>query len=290
MNPLPSGHDPVRARKSKPGRKVLLGAGAGALAVLVGVGGWMGGRVYAGESALPFGPSETTAPDEDGNEPTPEEEGSESSGEAEPSGGTAEYRGMVLTLPDGWLSETVTDESFQPEVPGTESDAIVEDWLVLYPEEQEEACTEDPDSPLRSESAEWVWNDTSTGCAHLKVLGPGAIQFGGGGFGPLTTLENRGPNNAYAPSSNPEPCPAGQRRHSDSAPDFKGAGEWAFEELELGGESATWTRGSVVCLHTFNQELSHYFQQMWLLDGPQILVVDGYGLRQAEHVLASAEW
>lgn len=281
----------MQADKGKPGRKVLLGAGAGVLAVLVGVGGWMGGRVYAGEPVLPFGSSEEAA--EADGAPVPEEEGSQSSeeaGEAEPADGTAEYRGMTLTLPDGWLAETVTDQAFGSGLPGTEDDDVVEDWLVLYPEEQGEDCTEDPDSPLDSGAAEWAWNDTSTGCAHLKVLGPGAIRFGGAGFGPLTTLENRGPNNAYAPSGNPEPCPVGQRRHSDSAPDFKGAGEWAFEELDLGGESATWTEGSAVCLHTFNEELSHYFQQMWLLDGPQILVVDGYGLREAEHILATARW
>jgi hypothetical protein len=268
---------------------VLLGAGATALAVVVGAGGWVGGRVYAGESAWPFGASEEApAPDRTAEPEEEEEEPVQEGGVAEAAGDTATYRGMTLTLPNRWAAEVVADESFHPDVPGAEGDPVVEDWLVLYPLDQHEDCTDDPQSPLGDGS--WSWNDTSTACKHLKILGPGAIQYGGGGFGPLTTLENRDPHNAYAPAGNPMPCPGMQRLHPDTSPDFRGPGEWDLEEVDLGGESATWTRGSVICYQTFAQEMTYYRQQMWLVPDRQILVVDGYRQVQAEAVLNAAQW
>ncbi|GAB3702661.1 hypothetical protein GCM10028793_31140 [Nocardiopsis oceani] len=261
------------------GSKVLLGVGAGALAVAVGAGGWMGGRVYAGEPLLPFGGGEEAAE----ADPSPENE------DEDPEE-TVDYRGMTLSLPEGWIAETLSDESFQSDVPGSEGEPVVEDWLVLYPEDQDPVCTEDSEDPLDGDGEAWAWNDTTTGCEHLKVLGPGAMQYGGAGFAPLQSLENSGPNSAYSPTSNPAPCPRGQGVHPETSPDFRGDGEWDLDEVQLGTENATRTEGSATCMDPATGDLGYYVQRMWLLDGPEILVVDGYEMEEADDILASAEW
>jgi hypothetical protein len=254
-------------RKRGGGGRVLVGLGAVVLVLGSAAAGLAGGVLHGAASIQPR---------ESGAAPDRAEERAEAAAAPEQTGERVEYRGMSVLLPEGWAAETVTD-SFSG-LEAVPQDSVTEEWLTLYPEGQQ-AC----------QGLEWAWADTSTGCAHLKVLGPSALRLGRAGGGPVT-LEGVGPHSSFSPGTNPAPCPEGVTPHTEADPGFRGIDQWDVTETKAGEEPAGYAEGSVVCSDPATGGLAYVDQRLWLIEGAEILVVDGYRLDEAEAVVASAEW
>ncbi len=264
-DPLPPNPVPPSPVPSKPrGGTALAVACAVVLVTAVCAGGWVGGRLYAGDPVLPLGAAAPTTGD---TAPSPE---------PSPEGERVGYRGMSVALPGGWTSQTVR-EGFGV-MSGPPEDLVEEEWLVLRPRDQSEC-----------EGNEWTWTDNHTGCRHLKVLGPLGIRYGGSGYGPID-LDTVGSHTSYTASGNPHPCPEGVPSHTTGTEEVPGLLPWEVEERDLGGEPARYGVGPTICYDVESQGFRHFEQRLWLVEDAGILVVDGYGLAEAEDVLATAEW
>jgi hypothetical protein len=248
------------------GGRVLVGLGAVVLLVGSAAAGLAGGVLHGAASIQPR---------ESGAAPDRAEERAEAAAPEE-TGERVEYRGMSVLLPEGWAAETVTDEFGSNTTPPSE--AVAGEWTVLYPEGQD-GC----------DGHEWSWTDTGTGCAHLKILGPQGIQYGSGILSPIE-LSTGGPSTAFRPSDNATLCPEGVITHTEADPGFRGIGQWDTTEDKAGEEPAGYTEGSAACLDPATGGLAYVDQRLWFIEGAEILVVDGYGLDEAEAVVASAEW
>jgi len=225
----------------------------------IGAGGWVAGRLYTGEPILPLGAEASEEP-------------------GEPEGERVEYRGMSLPLPEGWAADTVEEEFGVLSTPG---ERVTEEWLVLYPEGQE-GCA----------GVEWSWTEVSTGCEHVKVLGPGGIAYGSGGYAPLDGSDL---SYSYNPSSNPSPCPEGVPVHDEGDEGYRGPQDWDEEARDLGGEEAVHAEGSALCFPMDGgaqggSDFRYHVQRMWLVEEREILIVDDYGLEALDGALEGVEW
>ncbi|MDA8370395.1 MAG: serine/threonine-protein kinase [Nocardiopsaceae bacterium] len=240
---------------------------AGATATAVTTGGWVGGRALAGEPILPFGAEETAESQQQ---------------EQRPDGQEIEFRGLTLRIPDDWKAQTLEDD-FYASVP---EDAVTDEWLLLYPGGQPgcENVSLDPG----------LWETVLTDCRHVKIFGPGGIEYGGPGWGPITEDEASG---IYAPSGNPPPCPQDREIHEDpDARDPSGRAELA-EPRPVGDREALYREVLVAC---FGEDAGvdengvnnwwYYDQRTWFLPDEQIFVVDDSGVEEMDDILAAAEW
>ena len=224
----------------------------------VATGGWVGGRLYDGEPVWPFGGEETATVEE-----------------TEPEGDRVEFRGMSLTLPEGWTSELVEDEFGIFSEPGPYT---TEEWLVLRPGGQE-ACD-------ATASTDWL----HTGCRHIKVFGPAGIEYGGEGYSPMTESAAADGSYGFNPGSNPTACPEGVPTSTvDQAVDR----EWDRGTRDAGGVEAAYAEGASFCVNPVDGDTSpvlQFGQRLWLMEEQGILVVDNYGIGAFDAVLADAAW
>ena len=137
---------------------------------------------------------------------------------------------------------------------------------------------DDPDPP------DWLAY-TSTGCRHLKVLGPAGIGFGGAGWAAVTMEPGAG--STYTASGDPQPCPEGEPTFADTDP---AAGQGTVEERKAGGEPVSYLATSLMCLDLATGAFTNVEQRLWLIPGAEILVVDNYRFDETEDLLVSAEW
>ncbi|MFC4561857.1 serine/threonine protein kinase [Nocardiopsis mangrovi] len=240
---------------------------AGVTATTVVTGGWIGGRVYAGEPVLPFGAAEPSA------SASPEREGQE-----------VAFRGMSIWIPDDWTAETVLDTFGGPSEQGN---GPVEEWIVLYPGGQE-GC----------DSVDWSFGASPTpeGCDHVKILGPAGIEYGGTGYGPIDEANDDGTQGMYLPASEVPGCSEGVPTYTREDDRYRGEGDWEYATRPVGDADASYAAGSLVCIsfpdpddYNVNEELYHD-QRTWLLPEQEILVVDNYGIDAMDDILAGAEW
>ncbi|MFI6578495.1 hypothetical protein ACIBFB_22145 [Nocardiopsis sp. NPDC050513] len=195
---------------------------------------------------------------------------------AEGAGGTpVELGGVTLTLPDGWGAEPVSEEVGALSDPEGERERV--SWLALYPEGQA-ACA----------GTAWSWNDLGSGCRHLKVFGPEVLDYAGPGYVPMDVASGTGA--AYAPSSDPGPCSEEVALHGQG--DLAGGvGDgWSADTVPVAGGQAIRATGSVPCFDTGASDFASFEQSVWLLEGPDVLVVDDYGLDGTEGLVSSARW
>jgi hypothetical protein len=253
-------------RKRGGGGRVLVGLGAVVLVLGSAAAGLAGGVLHGAASIQPR---------ESGAAPDRAEERAEAAAAPEQTGERVEYRGMSVLLPEGWAAETVTDEFGSGADP--QAELVTEEWMVLYPEGQE-AC----------EGQEWSWTDTSTGCRHLKVLGPGGIGSGGAGWAAITLEPGAG--STYTASGNPTPCPEGEPTSAEPGAEVPAAGQGTVEERKAGGEPVSYLATALTCLDEASGTFVNVEQRLWLLEGAEILVVDDYRFDETEGLLASAEW
>ncbi|RKS07332.1 hypothetical protein DFP74_2998 [Nocardiopsis sp. Huas11] len=263
--PTPSAYPAAAAPKKRgAGRKVLAGVGAAVLVVGSATAGLAGGVVHGGASLQPL---------DEGIATNTAREPAEAAATEEPRE-RVELLAMSVQVPEGWAAETVTG-SFSELVDGRE-DTVTAEWLTLYPEGQE-AC-----------DGEWHWMNTSSGCAHLKVLGPEGLRLAAGGF-PLT-LEGVGPHSSFRPGFDPGSCAEGVPTHTESDPGFRGLDQWEVTEDKAGEKAAGYAEGSTACMDPETGAIVYVDQRLWLVEEEEILFVDAYGLDAAESVVASAEW
>ncbi|GAB2483151.1 hypothetical protein [Nocardiopsis aegyptia] len=262
----PASHAPTAPRRRGTGRKVLVGVGAAVLVLGSATAGLAGGVLHGGASLQPL--------DGEGAAPDTAEARSEAA-PAEDPGERVEFRGMSVLLPEGWAAETVTDSFGAGAAP--EEGRVSEDWTALYPEGQE-AC----------EAQEWSWTDTSTGCRHLKLLGPGGIAHGGAGWAAVTM--EPGPGSTYTASGNAQPCPEGEPTFTEADPERPAADQGTVEESKVGGEPASFLVASLTCVDEATATFTSVEQRLWLVPGAEILVVDNYRFEETEALLASAQW
>ncbi|MFC7326944.1 serine/threonine-protein kinase [Marinactinospora rubrisoli] len=235
----------------------LIAAGATATAVVTG--GWIGGRIYAGEPILPFGAdAEETAATRDG---TP-----------------VEFQGLTLWLPDGWQVERIRDEFGPLSAP---EPRVAEEWLVLYPGGQE-GCAD----------VDWMWADTNvSSCEHVRVFGRSGIAFGGPGYGPISAEDEPAPQ--FIPASEVPGCPEGRSLYTEDDPGYPAE---VAETRPVGGQDAAYREVSVPCSHQEDPadwsspvNLRYYDQRWWLLPDSEIFILDGYGIEALDGILADAE-
>ncbi|MFL1429327.1 MULTISPECIES: hypothetical protein [unclassified Nocardiopsis] len=179
------------------------------------------------------------------------------------------YRGVSLLLPPGWTSRVVTD-SFGS-LAGPEEDLVEEEWTVLYPDAPE--CAD----------VGWTWTENSTGCAHLKVLGPLGLEHGGSGYAPVS-IDTLTPGSSYTASGDPAPCPEGVPTLEGETP---GPDSWETGDRAAGPWTAGYGVGPTACYDGSTGGFAYFEQRLWILDEPGVLVVDNYGLPDAEDVVAS---
>ncbi|RCV49959.1 serine/threonine protein kinase [Marinitenerispora sediminis] len=232
---------------------------AGATATAVVTGGWIGGRVYAGEPILPFGAAaeETPAPRD---------------------GTPVEFRGLTMWLPDGWQAERIEDEFGPLSAPDPR---VTEEWLVLYPGGQE-GCAD----------VDWMWADTNVpSCEHVRVFGPGGIAFGGPGYGPITAEEDPAPQ--FIPASEVPGCPEGRSVYTEDDPRH---GAEVAETRPVGDQQAAYREVTVPCSQWEDPtdwsspvNTRYYDQRWWLLPDSEIFILDGYGIEALDGILADAE-
>ena len=234
---------------------------ATATATAVTTGAWIGGRIYADEPILPFGDQSATAEPSSGAE-----------------GESVEFRGMTLTLPEGWTGLIVEDEFADFAV---EEERVTEEWLVLYAGGQEEC-----------EGVEWTWSAPENGyrCQHVKVLGPAGIDYGGESWQPITERAPAGRQARYDPGTDAGPCPYDVELWVPA--EGENEAELEYRTAAVGEREASYAVGSVRCSDPDpdNAEFVSFEQRTWLLDEPRILVVDEYGIEELDAILADATW
>ncbi|MFE3457761.1 serine/threonine-protein kinase [Nocardiopsis aegyptia] len=234
---------------------------ATATATAVTTGAWIGGRLYSDQPVLPFGEQSATA------EPSSEAEGER-----------VEFRGMTLTLPEGWTALTVEEEFGNFSV---EEERVTEEWMVLYPGGQE-GC----------EGVDWTWGygPELVRCHHVRVLGPAGIDYGGEAWQPIDRATPDGRQGRFGPGTDAGPCPY----DVELSPVDPGVtyADLDYETVAVGDREASYAVGPRHCadMNAENAEFSSFEQRSWLLDEPQILIVDEYGIEELDAILAGAEW
>jgi hypothetical protein len=237
---------------------------ATATATAVTTGAWVGGRLYTDQPILPFGQGSAAA--EPSSDPAAE-------------GERVEFRGMTLTLPEGWTALTVEEEFGNFSV---EEERVTEEWMVLYPGGQE-GC----------EGIDWTWGHQPEPfpCHHVRVLGPAGIDYGGESWQPITENAPAGRQGRFAPGTNAGPCPHGVELRDPTGGENEA--ELEYRTVAVGDRDASHAVGSVRCVDVENPENSEFLsfeQRSWLLGEPQILIVDEYGIEELDSMLAGAEW
>jgi len=272
------------------------GVGRGVLAVVAALtvlaviaGAWTIGRVATDQPILPPAgtePTESAAAEE----PPPA-----------PATQTVEYRGVEFALPADWTVVTVPDVTFADFTePGGEQ--IVEDILVAWPAGQA-GCAE------IDWARQWVWRERD--CVHVKILGPGAITFTGlidsaaySGRS-ITEDDRRGVFYPYTQGGLPCPSANGVDPYGANGEDYVPADdlhsleelddhEWgtplAVEAVTVRGQDALYREYPVTCVRLQEfllAEDTYYLQRSWFLPGPQVLVVDEYGIPELDEAMAA---
>ncbi|PSK86275.1 serine/threonine protein kinase [Murinocardiopsis flavida] len=237
---------------------------AGATATTVVTGGWVGGRMAAGQPVLPF--TEQAA-----SEDAPPRDGKK-----------VEFRGMSIWIPESWTAKTINDDF----VNFSENDHAgygPQDWVLLYPGGQPECADVD-----------WEWTVNAPPCRHVKLMGNIGIENGGPGFGPITDDPEQA---LFNPSTNPMPCP-------DAEDSYRREGEWyATNQVKDSGSAPVGDRKALhrvapsLCVDPEETApsdgglVTRFFdQESWLMADAGILVVDDYGIDGLAGILADAEW
>ncbi|HJE60359.1 MAG TPA: serine/threonine protein kinase [Nocardiopsis listeri] len=240
--------------------KVTASVVASTLAVTVVTGAWVGGRMYSDQPILPGRAEETVAASDPATEPDLER---------------AEFRGMTLTLPEGWTALTLEEEFGNFSV---EAERVTEEWLLLYPGGQE-GC----------EEVDWTWGYQAEPheCHHVQVLGPGGIAYGGEAWQPIVGPD--GVQGRFHPGTDPGGClDWAELREWREGEDLE---EFEHTTVEVGAQEASYAFGAGACADPLSpvNRMMIYEQRSWLLDGPEILIVDNYGIEELETILAEAD-
>lgn len=239
--------------------KVTASVVASTLAVTVVTGAWVGGRMYSDQPILP-GQEESVAASDPATEPDLER---------------AEFRGMTLTLPEGWTALTIEEEFGNFSI---DEERVTEEWLLLYPGGQE-GC----------EEVDWTWGlpVEQHECDHVQVLGPGGIAYGGETWRPIVGPD--GVQDRFHPGTDPGSCldwaELRERREGEVLAEF------VHTTVEVGAQEASYGVGPGSCVDTLspvNQSMV-YSQRSWLIPRAEILVIDNYGIEELETMLAEAD-
>ncbi|TDQ44584.1 hypothetical protein [Actinorugispora endophytica] len=260
-------------------RTPLIAAGAAAV-VVVAAGGWIAGRAVTGQPVLPTAATGPATGAGSGGTPDGTGPGGAPSGSAAASapgqrGQEVGFRGLVLRFPEDWTVERVEDTVF---LNGSDPDAgqVVDDWMVAHP-------------PGQPGCAEWDkrqdWGPgAGLDCAHVKVFGPGGIEYGGDGWSRITEEPREGP---FVPRSGLGMCldrvdsvPGSEDDGAPYEPDVSGL-------APVGDRKALYREYTLGC---YSEETADnrgfYRQRSWLLPESGILVVDDYGLDELDGILA----
>jgi hypothetical protein len=236
---------------------------ATATATAVTTGAWVGGRLYTDQPILPFGQGSAAA--EPSSDPAAE-------------GERVEFRGMTLTLPEGWTALTVEEEFGDFAM---EEERVTEEWMVLYPGGQE-GC----------EGVDWTWSDHERyQCDHVKVFGPAGIDYGGESWQPIDRATPDGRQGRFAPGTDAGVCPYGVELSDPTGGETEA--ELEYRTVAVGDRDASHATGLVRCGDPegpAGAPFRAFEQRSWLLEEPQILVIDEYGIEGLDAILAGAEW
>ncbi|GAA3992664.1 serine/threonine protein kinase [Thermobifida alba] len=268
--------------------KGVLAAVAAVTALVVAAGAWTIGRITTDQPVLPLagtGPEETAAAEEP---PAPATQ-------------TVEYRGLELTFPADWTVTSVQDVTFE-DVQDPTAGQVVDDFLIAWAPDQADCAEIDW-------AGQWAWRERN--CVHVKILGPGAIIFTGlidsAAHSGRSITEDDERGMFYPSTQGGMPCPSanGVNPYGAGGEDYApaddlrsveelGGHDWgmplAAERVTVRGEDALYREYPVTCVRPQDFPLAedtYYLQRSWFLPGPQILVVDEYGIAELDEVMAA---
>ena len=281
-------HGATAAGRAAGANKGVLAAVAAVTALAVAAGAWTIGRITTDQPVLPLAgtdPEETAAAEE-----TPA-----------PATQTVEYRGLELAFPADWTVTPVQDVAFE-DVQDPAAGQIVDDFLIAWAPDQADCAEIDW-------TERWAWRERD--CVHVKILGPGAITFTGlidsAAHSGRSITEDDERGMFYPATQGGMPCPSANgvdpygADGEDYAPadDLRSVAElgghgWGTplvaERVTVRGEDALYREYPVTCVRPQDFPLAedtYYLQRSWFLPGPQVLVVDEYGIAELDGVMAA---